>query len=200
MSPGYVFGIYLDDVASYWTVKNNIVYGINLGGGNGGCPVFMKGKYQNFTNNILADNNEGGIDGHQVRIQATNDVENDHLTLSRNIYDQVDGKNVYLFSGNWLDDSDRVVESDYNLVYHPGGTYDVHNIPGDDTWAVWKTLWSNKYDQNSDIGDPLFVDRANHDYTVQPGSPALANGFVNIDQDSIGLKDDFPFGNDGGVE
>jgi hypothetical protein len=42
----------------------------------------------------------------------------------------------------------------------------------------------------------LFVDSANHDYTVAAGSPALGLGFVNIDQDSIGLKADWPWNGD----
>jgi hypothetical protein len=38
----------------------------------------------------------------------------------------------------------------------------------------------------------MFVDPANRDFRVRDGSPALARGFVNIDQEGIGLTADFP--------
>jgi hypothetical protein len=181
LNPGYLFGMYLDDEASYWTVTNNIVHSAY------GAPLFLKGKSQSVTNNIFEGNG-----GASLLIQATNGLGSEDLTISRNIIYQASGSLIYYFN-EWIDDADRITEADYNVYYYPGGSYGVGGIPGDDTWTVWKTLFSSKYDQNSDIAEPLFVDRGNHDYTVDEASPALDLGFVNIDQDSIGLKDDFPF-------
>ena len=66
--------------------------------------------------------------------------------------------------------------------------------------AVEITLddWRKTYglDRASVVGDPGFVDAARHDYTVKAGSPALALGFTNIDQSTIGLLPNFPFKTD----
>lgn len=46
---------------------------------------------------------------------------------------------------------------------------------------------SNKTDQHSLAGDPLFVDAAHGNYQVKPGSPALKLGFVNFQMDNFGV-------------
>ena len=38
------------------------------------------------------------------------------------------------------------------------------------------------------IADPMFVDPANGDYRLRPGSPALARGFKEIPYAEIGLR------------
>jgi len=43
-------------------------------------------------------------------------------------------------------------------------------------------------DENSVAADALFVDPANGDFRVQPGSPALALGFKNFPMDQFGVK------------
>lgn len=44
------------------------------------------------------------------------------------------------------------------------------------------------WDQNSQFGDPLFVDPAKGDFRVREGSPALDVGFENFDMDHFGVK------------
>ncbi|MBI2854061.1 MAG: hypothetical protein HYX87_03960 [Chloroflexi bacterium] len=75
--------------------------------------------------------------------------------------------------------------------YFVGFTYDRNNRKTLDEWR--KTYG---FDRNSLVGDPLFVDPANRNYSLRPGSPALLLGFVNIDQARIGLLPDFPFDRD----
>ncbi|WP_019942928.1 PDZ domain-containing protein [Dyadobacter beijingensis] len=45
----------------------------------------------------------------------------------------------------------------------------------------------NGTDGHSLAGDPMFVDAANGDYRVKPGSPALRLGFVNFDMHAFGV-------------
>jgi hypothetical protein len=61
------------------------------------------------------------------------------------------------------------------------------------TWAAWQ---SAGLDAHSTLSDPLFTDtakvfRADYqprgDYSVRPGSPALALGFKNFPMDSFGV-------------
>ncbi len=51
------------------------------------------------------------------------------------------------------------------------------------TWEKWQATGA---DATSITADPLFVDRANHDYRLRPDSPALALGFQPIPIDEIG--------------
>lgn len=44
------------------------------------------------------------------------------------------------------------------------------------------------WDQNSVLGDPMFVDPARGDFRVQEGSPALKLGFKNFPMDQFGVK------------
>jgi len=52
-----------------------------------------------------------------------------------------------------------------------------------DEWASWQALG---FDGKSVVGDPLFVDRDNDDYRLQPESPALKLGFKPIPIEKIG--------------
>lgn len=56
---------------------------------------------------------------------------------------------------------------------------------------VWRSDYG--FDISSVIADPGFLGPDRHNYTVKDDSPALALGFKNIDQASIGLLADFPF-------
>ena len=100
---------------------------------------------------------------------------------------------IYRFI-NWRDD--RVKESDYNLFWKDKGPIFVTGAPsagmGYGELEEWKKILRNKYDQHSIVADPLFVDASQRDYRLQPGSPALALGFQDIDVGAIGLEDDYP--------
>ncbi len=180
---GLTMGLYLDDAADYWTIKNNIIHSIQ---GSHCYSAYIKGVGHTVTNNIIADN-----DSHaSVYMWAMAGERNDHVTFNKNIFYNSHGSDIYKFA-DWTDN--KITASDYNVFYHTSGSYNVIGIPGYDSWNNWRSLYNNKYDQHSSIADPLFVDRTNHNYTVQSGSPALSNGFVNINQSDIGLKSDFPW-------
>ena len=55
------------------------------------------------------------------------------------------------------------------------------------TWDQWRQTGA---DARSTLADPLFVDAANHDYRLKPGSPALALGFQPIPVEKIGPRRD----------
>lgn len=53
--------------------------------------------------------------------------------------------------------------------------------------------WQNLgFDQQSVFGDPMFVDAAQHNFQVQPDSPALKVGFKNFEMGKWGLTEEFP--------
>lgn len=96
----------------------------------------------------------------------------------------------------------RVSEADRNVFYNAHKGNEVGFGSGKTFSTAQKSLtldeWRQTYgfDRASVVADPGFVDPARRDYTLKPGSPALALGFTNIDQASIGLTADFPFSRD----
>lgn len=50
----------------------------------------------------------------------------------------------------------------------------------------WKTTYG--YERNSRVGDPLFVDASNNNYTLKKDSPAFALGFKDFDVSAVGPR------------
>jgi hypothetical protein len=83
-----------------------------------------------------------------------------------------------------------LTSSNNNLFYQDGGGTKVfEGIPGSDNWTVWKTVCSNKYDDDTSTSDPLFVSVGNDNYNISQSSPAYNKGFTEIDQNLPGLDD-----------
>lgn len=83
---------------------------------------------------------------------------------------------------------------DHNLVWNGGGKLVVGQLAvkaGEpaamDEWDAWRELGQ---DRHSLVADPMFVDPANDDFRLQPGSPAFQLGFKAIPVDRIGLYQD----------
>ncbi|WFB37817.1 right-handed parallel beta-helix repeat-containing protein [Kiritimatiellota bacterium B12222] len=108
---------------------------------------------------------------------------------AKEIREPKEGRIIYGFD-NWSDD--RVSASDFNLFWNPSGGLTMRGGPADKNFAKWKTLFDGKYDNQSIVADPLFVDPLTHDYRLNPESPALELGFEPIDSSRIGLRADFP--------
>ena len=87
-------------------------------------------------------------------------------------------------------DQETFKRVDNNVYYNPHGKYSFRQV----TLDKWRRMG---LDAHTTFADPLFVDRENHDYRLNPESPALALGFEQIDTSEIGLKEDFPY-KDGG--
>jgi hypothetical protein len=87
---------------------------------------------------------------------------------------------------NWSDD--RVEKSDKNLFWKPEGPILFRKARE----TVNMGEWQKRFDENSVVADPQFVDLAGRDFRLKPTSPALELGFEPIDTSRIGLEDDFP--------
>ena len=75
-------------------------------------------------------------------------------------------------------------KSDFNLYYSAGN-------PGR-SFAFLRNLQEDGIESHSVSAAPLFVDEANRDFRLQPGSPVLKLGFKPIDINQMGLTEDFP--------
>jgi hypothetical protein len=178
-------GMYLDDATDYFTVTNNIIYGVVGAGGD--QPIFTKGIGNRIENNILivGRDNVAGIRS----MEMGGERGDSHEYLRNIIYIEEEEADVYGFI-NWNDT--RVAASDFNLFWKAEGELSVGGGPADGPLGNWLRLFNGRFDGNSVVADPLFVNPAKGDYRLREGSPALGLGFREIDTSEIGLKADFP--------
>ena len=190
--PGYpAAAIYLDlDGVYNCTVTNNVIYGIDHKYG-----VHVRGPNHVVRNNIIDFDGPDLLSPFTVvagsrRANVAVDkppVRNHQYTYENNIVWSSSGS-IFRLSGK--PDEETFKHVDNNVYYNPNGRYSFGRIKGWDTWKNWQ---SKGLDAGTKCADPLFVDRENHDYRLQPDSPALALGFEEIDTSQIGLKEDFPY-------
>jgi len=166
----YLHGIYLDDGAKEFIVRNNIVYRADNG-------LLVHNAPNNvITNNIFVDAVTWDL---AFSGYASPEYPGDFLqpgnTFNKNIV-YATGDAVLFGVFNEL----SVDTSDYNLFYTAN--------PGQPNWNLqW---WQLTYglDQNSVEADPLFVDYENDDFSLQPESPAFGLGIEQIDLSNVGSR------------
>lgn len=178
-------GIYLDDATDYFTVTNNIIWGV-IGTDNTQC-IYAKGIGNKISNNILiiGEENSAAISS----LYMAEERADNHL-YTRNIYYFEGSKGAIYDFYNWSDD--RIGVSDYNLFWKPEGKLKIRGQCPAETLEEWRSILDKKYDQHSIVAEPMFVEPANRNYHLKPESPAFKLGFKDIDTSEIGLKDDFP--------
>lgn len=131
-------------------------------------------------NNVLYGNSQIGL---YVQTEQTN------LKIENNIFQHNFGYSPY--TEIWLENgytySGLVI--DYNLYYHEydSGYWDAHcwyDGSTSYTFTGWQALG---YDANSLNADPLMIDPANGDFTLQVGSPCIDAGVdVGLTTDYVG--------------
>jgi hypothetical protein len=158
------WGLYTDEGSSYMLLEDNVVYNTKTGS-------FHQhyGRENTVRNNILVNSLE-----HQIQRSR----EEDHISFA------FEGNIVYwttgpLLAGGWSNGRYRF---DHNLYWQAQG--EPFTFAGK-TLAEWQ---ASGQDPHSLVGDPLFVDPANHDFRLQPGSPALKLGFRPIDLSGVGPR------------
>lgn len=171
--PDYSWGIYLDLANSGWHVYDNIVYDTVLGG-------FMQnsGMENRVENNIFI-----GGQQNQVRFNLYPGFPMARHRCERNIV-SYRGQSATLYeAANVLPEHCLYAR---NLIHCQRGRPRVAGVAwGDaaDSWAAWQALGQ---DAGSVLGDPLFVDAANHDYRLAADSPALKLGIRPLDLSRAG--------------
>lgn len=211
VSPYYAWGIYLDDDCCGVDVIGNIVVNANRAGihfhnardivasnnlfiNNGAHDLEMNGwtaTHKFFLNNL--SNFEASwrayaplqawqkYRGLQKAPPAEAGFMVDNVIVKNIFYSTNEKANVYSVR-NFAWDRTTI---DSNIIWHPNGIPTVQGVKKDpqDQWAEWQRLG---FDRQSRIADPMFMDLANGDFRLKPGSPALALGFQSIPQEHIG--------------
>ena len=185
--PGYPSAaIYLDMDGVYnCTVSDNIIYNVKHKFG-----IHLRGAHHVVRNNIIdftgpdllaAFTLMSGYKAANVAVDKPPVNHHDYL-LENNIVWSTSGE-IFRIQGKLNDKTFRRV--DKNVYFSPGGRYAFHKLS--------RQQWQNRgLDQQTRFADPRFVDRAGHDYRLQPDSPAIPLGFDPIDTAAIGLRGDFP--------
>lgn len=181
------FGIYLDDMASYYTITHNILDTLQTVETDGilWSVFYVKGIGNRFWNNIIA--NCVAADGVFEAMGFVNDPNRD-LEFVRNIVYQA-GARLFAFR-NW--NYDKFAQVNKNTYYNREGTdYLVGGIPDASTYADWQRFNAHQYDQHSQIADPLFINAENRDFRLRYDSPVYRYAFEDINQAAIGLTAEF---------
>ncbi len=175
------FGIDLDDQSSNYSCYNNVLIGVG--------SKLQQAHFDSFRNNIIVSGGTSEI--HHI-------LDSSGFVFAHNI---VVGPDVYEISGSmtagWApaDIKRKMVLLDSNVLYSFGKTPNICPVYQRGTvyctWAQWQ---AGGLDVHSIVGDPLFTDSANGDYTVKAGSPALTMGFKNFPMDSFGVMPVLPVG------
>jgi len=171
--PAFTWGIYLDLDCCGWQIHDNVCYNTVLGGFmlNGGTDNVVE-------NNVFADGKQHQIQWNPWRGYGMRDNR-----CVRNIFAYA-GRPANLYALNSFQDDFVTFRS--NLVFPRNGQVaiqSVRDLPRRDAWQAWQ---QRGQDQGSLLADPQFVDGVQHDYRLQPNSPALALGFQAIDLSAVG--------------
>ena len=186
--PGYsAAAIYLDMDGVYnCAVTNNVIYNIEHKFG-----VHVRGPNHLIRNNVIDFDGPDLLSpftvlaGYRRANVAVDEspIHNHNYTYENNVVWSSSGS-IFQIRGKL--NAETFQRVDNNVYYNPNGKYSFQQVALD----KWRRM---KLDAHTQFTDPLFVDRENHDYRLEPDSPALALGFQQINTSEIGLKEDFPY-------
>ncbi len=180
---GGLIGLYLDNGSQHNEAYGNRVYNLTDGGtGNSTYGFNIRGNYNTFTNNIVANMKLNGGYAFQVHGYDDNTVRN----------------NIVYNCGNrifYIDAKSRLAECDNNIYYDKdlsqnGLQFFVEDKTSAKGFEIWKQSYG--FDKNSVFADPGFMDEANADFRMSDST-----GFQDIYTQNIGLTPDYSYAEDG---
>jgi hypothetical protein len=166
------WGLYTDEGSTGITMEGNVTYDTTDGG-------FHQhyGKENVIRNNVFAFSEE-------YQVKRSRAEEHLSFTFEKNIIVFDRGA---LLGSNWTGTTANFLNKD-NLYWD----YSARPVTFTDQ-KLSLTDWQKKgQDVGSVIADPLFVDPAQRDFRLLPGSPALAMGIKSIDVSAMGVLHDDP--------
>ena len=183
------WGIYLDEGSTHLLVENNVVHDTKF------APFNI-----HFAREVTVRNNIFAL-GKLEQVSRGRVEPHKSVYFENNIVYWREGE---LFSKNWKDvpytfyftppkgklqkgtnTVTSTFDCDWNLFFNPGQKLEEVKFTKDANWAEWRKRGK---DAHSKYADPLFVAPEQGDFTLKPGSPALALGFQPIDSSRIGPR------------
>ena len=160
--------IYTDEGSTGILIENNIGYGTTYAN-----------FHQHYGKENVVRNNIWAL-GKDYQLSRARQEEHTSFTFERNIVYFDNGK---LLKGGWTNDKFVIDGNLYWDTSQPDGKIKF----GEATLAEWQ---ARGHDRHSLIADPKFVNAAEHDFRLEPDSPAFKLGFIPIDTSRIGLYGD----------
>lgn len=160
-----LFGIDLDDGSTNYRIYNNLL--VN-------CSVKSQHGFDHtITNNIIINSRPVF---HQWNLPDMRKTVANNIIINKTPY--------YCRTRDFMPNTGKI---DDNLFWNNGAPVKLLIDSGTGGEISAKETW-DKYnlDQHSVTADPQFVNSAKGDYSVKPGSPALALGFKNFPMDQFG--------------
>jgi len=181
----FACGIYLDNWSSNCLVYGNILV-------NHVCSINVKGKNNIIQNNIF-------INSGRVWLSSHCSYPEHAAVLSHNIFYNSGNGSAFLQLADRLPMCRTLWQCDNNLFFRKGDNNPIiaagENIQSllaeGVRFSEWRRILGrgeDEYDTNSAVGDPLFRDVENGDYSLKPESPAFKLGFQPIDTSRIGIR------------
>ncbi len=170
-TPGW--GIYLGCRSRDSRVENNLVYRTRES-----VHIWYGNENTTWINNIF-------VDGLKTQINYTNAEDTEHVNVRflRNIVCWDDPQaSLFIVRG----ERSLPEGSDYNVFYQTeGADMRIEELSRVEDFDAWR---ERGYDVHSVVSDPLFVDPAQDDYDLAPGSPALELVFEPLDLSTVGIR------------
>ena len=188
------WGLDLDDGASNYQIYNNLCVGVSM--------KLREGCHRTIYNNIWVNGanspcfHVGNEDNHDRYFQNITVMSMEHSRPEDDLNFEMGASYGEVYTliappahGAWLE------EIDQNCFFSDVGEFVARVSPREGeaekySLEEWRKVG---FDRNSVFADPRFVDPANGDYRVQPGSPALKLGFENFPMGEWGLTEAFPY-------
>lgn len=166
------WAIYTDEGSSFITVENNICYKVT-----NNCYHQHYGSMNTIRNNIFA----------KSKLQPVNASKHEMhvgIILDKNIIVSDGTPSYYLGRDEWA--GSVHIEGHQNLHFNMSGeTAILENDGKNYNLEDYQNAFGKE--DGSKVGNPMFADYENDDYTLLPNSPAFKIGFKKIDTENVGI-------------
>lgn len=159
------WGLYTDEGSSNVTMEHNLVY-----------RTTSSGFHQHYGRDNMVRNNIFAYGG-EAQVMRTRDEEHLSFTLERNI---LLASGTPMLGSNWNGDAKKFLLN-HNVYWDEDGTVDF----------AGKSLveWRKKgIDAQSVVADPQFIGPTTGNFSLAPGSPAIALGFQPLNLLEAGMR------------
>lgn len=170
------WGLYTDEGSSYITLENNICYRLNCN-----CYHQHYGSMNTVRNNIFVQSKEEPVrlGRHEFHVG---------LLFEKNIIVS-HGTPIYAIgSPDWqIDGFLHVLSAQGNLMFDTQRETKVIRV-GEKEYSLEEARTKLGMELDGKVGDPMFVDLENGDFTLKEGSLAWKMGFQPIDMSLVGCR------------